>query len=210
MVGNVPNYAQLDIARCFIRLERSSSRKVLTEVLELGEGTVKALLSILKRRKVIASTKEGHVLNSNGKKLLLELNALVTLPREAGYTDFYSDLRNSAAQLKKGFKLSEKTKETVDAVNIRDIAVRNGADAAFILFYRNGKLKMSEKDTYSFTQLQDQFRLKEGDVVLISFAKTKRHAELGVLSQAVLANSAFARLLSERLGVRLERKWYYK
>ncbi|MBI2142967.1 hypothetical protein HYU20_01345, partial [Candidatus Woesearchaeota archaeon] len=77
-------------------------------------------------------------------------------------------------------------------------------------FTSNGKLKMSEKDTYSFTQLQDQFRLKEGDVVLISFAKTKRHAELGVLSQAVLANSAFARLLSERLGVRLERKWYYK
>ncbi len=210
MVGNVPNYAPLDVVRCFIRLEKTLSRKSLSEGLGLGEGTVKALLGILKKRGVIASTKEGHMHNRKGEKLLLELKTLITLPKEVAYTDFYSDLHNSAIQLKKGFKLRERTKNGVDAVNIRDVAVRNGADAAFILFYRNGSLKMSDNDTYAFARLQKQFGLNEGDIVLMSFAKSGRLAELGVLAQATLANSVFARLLSERLGARIDHGWYYK
>ena len=210
MVGNVPNYVPLDVVRCFIRLENSKSRKNLSEDLGLGEGTVKALLNILKEQGVTLSTKEGHVLNEKGEKLLSELKGLVTPPMQVAYTDFYSELYNSAMQLKRGFHLRERTKERIDTVNIRDIAVRNGADAAFIIFYKNGKLKMSENDTYTFSQLQKQFKLKEGDVVVISFAKTKRLAELGVLAQATLANPAFVSLINKKMGIKLDYKWYYK
>ncbi|MBI3036551.1 hypothetical protein HYY73_02245 [Candidatus Woesearchaeota archaeon] len=210
MVGNMPNYRPLDVLRCLIRLERSTGRKSLSEDLDLGEGTVKALLGILKKRGIISSTKEGHALDKNGRRLLVDMRKLLTLPEHVSYTDFYSELNNSAVQLKEGFKLHEKTRETIDVVNVRDVAVRIGADAAFVLFYRRGRLKMAETDTYVFTQIQRQFKLKEGDVVLVSFAKTRRLAELGVFAQAVLSNFFFARLISKKLGIRLDYSPYYK
>ena len=179
MVGNIPNYEPLDVIRCFLKLDSNfKSRQLLTKELELGEGTIKSLLLILKEKGLTVSKKKGHSLSAKGNALLHKINNEITLPKPITYTDFYSQLNKAAVQIKR-------KRKDFSVPKVRDAAVRVGAEAAYVLFSVHEHLKMSKKDTYTFKQIAHQFELKEGDIVLVSFADTYRKAELGVLAQVL-------------------------
>ena len=71
MANNPNNYNNLDILRTFIKIKEPISRKDLTKELELGEGTIRTILDILKRKKLISSTRKGHFLTGKGSRLIL-------------------------------------------------------------------------------------------------------------------------------------------
>ena len=50
MVGNTPNFSKYDVLRCFLRLEKEIGRQELAKELSLGEGTIRSILDILKKR----------------------------------------------------------------------------------------------------------------------------------------------------------------
>ena len=73
MTGNKPNFTNIDVLRCFLRLSKNTGRQELSRQLKLGEGTVRTILGLLKSRKLLQSTKKGHFLSKLG---LLELSRL--------------------------------------------------------------------------------------------------------------------------------------
>ena len=48
MVGNLSNFMRIDVLRCLLKIEKPISRLKLSEILELGEGTIRSILDILK------------------------------------------------------------------------------------------------------------------------------------------------------------------
>ena len=66
MVGNIPNFTKIDALRCFLRFNKNIGRQDLAKDLELGEGTVRTILEILKAKKLLDSTKRGHFLSKKG------------------------------------------------------------------------------------------------------------------------------------------------
>ncbi|MBU1854791.1 MAG: hypothetical protein KKF89_03655, partial [Nanoarchaeota archaeon] len=69
MVGNKPNYKEEDILRTFLYIEdKPVSRAELVEKLELGEGTIRTILSFLKEKKLLKSNRPGHYLSKKGKE----------------------------------------------------------------------------------------------------------------------------------------------
>jgi len=58
MVGNIPGYVKTDIIRAFLLMKENISRNKLVKKLELGEGTVRTILDILKHKNLICSTKQ--------------------------------------------------------------------------------------------------------------------------------------------------------
>src|SRR3989338_7974571 len=126
MVGNAPNYTKYDVLRCFLRLSRNAGRQELSRELELGEGTVRTILDILKSKNLLGSTKKGHFLSRTGIGELDKLFDNIEMPKNIESKLSYPQYRKIAALLKKSNELN-------DVYKLRDIAVKNGAEGALIL-----------------------------------------------------------------------------
>ena len=186
MVGNLSNYTKLDILRCFLNIRNGTSRNEIVTSLDLGEGTVRTILDSLKNRNLITSTRNGHSLTYKGLSLLGKINSMVELKDAA--LDEYKHLKKSAIRL----RASSSKKE----YELRDIAVKNGAEAALVLRYDGSKLIMPNynKKDYLYEELQNHFNLVKDDLVVVSMAKDKRWAEISNLAIAVETNYDFKKL----------------
>ena len=73
MVGNLKNYTKIDILRCLLRIEKPVSRAELSRILDLGEGTVRSILDILKENNFLESNKNGHYLSPKGDNFVQKI-----------------------------------------------------------------------------------------------------------------------------------------
>ena len=92
MVGNKPNYTKFDVLRCFFRIGEGISRHNLAKSLELGEGTIRTILGILKNKKLIESTKKGHFLSSRGNSEMSKLKENMALPSAFGIIPTFASI----------------------------------------------------------------------------------------------------------------------
>src|SRR3989344_4529448 len=134
MVGNTPNFTKLDVLRCFLRLNSNISRQELARELELGEGTVRTILNSLKSRKLLDSTKKGHFLTKKGNELLSRIHNYIGTPTNIEAKDIYPNLKKVGVIMRNMPNLGHTYK-------LRDTAVKNGAEGAVILSYKN-RLKL--------------------------------------------------------------------
>src|SRR3989338_3021816 len=100
MVGNKPNYTKFDVLRCFFRIGEGISRHNLAKSLELGEGTIRTILGILKNKKLIKSTKKGHFLSSRGNSEMSKLKENMALPAGIESSSIFGSLKKSAVMVK--------------------------------------------------------------------------------------------------------------
>lgn len=178
MVGNISNYTQLDILRIFLALKEKKSRSCLVTELELGEGTLRTILDILKEKGLIEGSQHGHFLSDKGKNVLLGIEAIMTMPVKAVLTRFFQQYINIGIIVR---KYDEKKKVSY---KLRDIGIKNGAEAAMIL-ERNGRLKLLDAEyDGKFDELESQFSMKPGEILVVTSAKTKRWAEISALAVA--------------------------
>ena len=190
MVGNIPNFTKIDILRCFLRFKKNTGRQELAKDLGLGEGTVRTILEIFKSKKLIDSTKKGHFLSRKGTEVLNQIYKLISNPKNITIQNIYPNQKKVGIILKNISNLNELYK-------LRDIAVRNGADGAIILRF-NHKLYAPESDyEQDYTELENYFDLKNNDVLVITFANEKRHAENGALAISIELNKKFSTLFIE-------------
>ena len=124
MVGNLKNYTKIDILRCFLRIEKPISRLELSKVLDLGEGTVRSILDILKENGFLDSNKNGHYLSGKGNSLISKIKNDIVI-KEADLTNIFPKQKKIAVQVKN-------PKHVERAYILRDIAVKNGAEGAII------------------------------------------------------------------------------
>lgn len=169
MAGNRSNFNDFDVLRCFFLTNDKIGRADLAKKLELGEGTVKNILEILKKKKLIVSTNKGHVLSKKGEKALDDIHKIITLPQRFVSKNIYPDYKKAEIVVKKYSKDKK-------SYFLRDAAVKEGAEGAMIFDYDNTlKLKDYKKD---FPDLS-----KKG-IFVIGFANDYRTAENSVLAIA--------------------------
>ena len=189
MVGNYPNFMKTDILRCFLKIDNNTSRRYLKKYLEIGEGTVKSILNILKNKKLISSTKKGHSLTEKGKLLKTKIEGIITVKK--------IDVRNLYPNYKKiGILIKDNKKIKID-YRLRDLAVKNGAEGALIFNYNN-KLILPDYDKRDFKEIEKLFDLKNNNILVITFAPSFKLAEYSGLSVLLEINKNINDLL-ERL-----------
>ena len=178
MVGNIPNFTKIDVLRCFLRFNKNIGRQELAKDLELGEGTVRTILEILKSKKLLDSTKKGHFLSKKGNDALSQIYECISAPKSMAIKNIYPDLKKIGVLVRDVSSLKEPYK-------LRDIAVKNGADGALILRYE-GKLYAPESDyEQDYKELGGYFNFKNNDALIVAFSSEKRNAENGALAIAV-------------------------
>src|SRR3989338_10645262 len=175
MVGNKPNFNSYDILRCLFRIEEGISRQLLAKSLELGEGTIRTILDILKDRKFIESSKKGHFLSSHGRNAMNELKKSINPPKKIESEHIYKNLKKCGIAVKG-------VKELANTYRLRDIAVKNGSEGALILKF-DKRLYAPESD-YDYSWLEKSFELESGDILALAFADSYSIAENSALAVA--------------------------
>ena len=174
MVGNIPNFNEYDVLRAFLLVGEPISRQELASELGVGEGTVRTILDILKKNKLIFSTRQGHSLTKKGNALLKTVKRFVEINKKVDI-EHYKNFKKAAVLLK-----------GVDSevnVGLRDKAIKNGAEAALIFVYKNGLvLPYAEEFKEDFKELENLFSFKNGDILIVTFAGSSRDAENSALS----------------------------
>lgn len=176
MVGNKPNYSQFDILRCLFRIEDGISRSHLAKSLELGEGTVRTVLDILKLKGLISSTKKGHFLSASGRNELSMVSRSISQPVKFESDRIYNNLRKSGL-------LVRDVDSVPNTYKLRDTAVRYGSEGAIILKF-DKRLYAPESDKFDYSELEKCFELENGDVVILAFADSYAVAENSALAVA--------------------------
>lgn len=190
MVGNIPNFTKIDILRCFLRFNKNLGRQDLARELELGEGTVRTILEILKSKKLLDSTKKGHFLSGKGSEVLNQIYEVISTPKIVTVQNLYLDFKKIGVAVRNVLNLKELYK-------LRDIAVKNGADGAIILKFED-KLYAPKSDyEQNFKELEKYFDFKNNDVLIIAFSNEKKHAENGALAIAIELSPILEKFISE-------------
>ncbi len=189
MVGNISNYEDIDVLRVFLRVNGKTPRKELSEELCLGEGSVKSILNLLKKQRLLKSTKKGHFLGRKGVNLKEDIDKQISKIKKVKI-DFFKGLKGGAI-------LVRNSRKEVN-YKIRDIAIRNGAEAA-LLFEFKEKLFMPqcEQDLFDVSQLEGLFDYSNGDVLVIVFAKEIMVVERALLNVSLGLSKKLDRIFNE-------------
>jgi predicted transcriptional regulator len=181
MVGNLPNYNEHDVLRAFLLIENKPiARSDLVKKLELGEGTIKTILDILKYQKLIVSTNKGHKLIDEGIKKKEKILSNIKGPIKLSLKE-YSGLKSCGLLIKN----PSNTKINID---LRDEAIRAGAYSSILFRYENElKIPMIDWDykkenPEDYKKIVNSFTFKKGNLLIVSFAKDYRTCENSALA----------------------------
>ncbi|MBL7054552.1 hypothetical protein ISS05_02245 [Candidatus Woesearchaeota archaeon] len=179
MVGNITNFTDIDVLRCFLSIGGNTSRLELVKRLELGEGTVRTILDILKNEGFIVSTQKGHSLSEKGIKTLENIKEGIKVLHNINYEE-YKGL--------KGKGIVVKNAKIQNTTQLRDTAIKNRAEAALVLAF-DKKLKMPGfQCKEDFSELEKFYDFKSKDVLIATFASSQKLAEQSALLVAAELN----------------------
>ena len=190
MVGNIQNFTKIDILRCFLRFNKNISRQDLARELELGEGTIRTILKILKSKKLLDSTKKGHFLSKKGNEALSQIYEFISAPRNIAMNNIYPNSRKIGVLIRNAPNLEELYK-------LRDIAVRNKADGAIILKFDSKLYAPESSYEQDYKELEKHFDFRKDDALVISFSNERRYAENGALAIAVELSSFLKKFIND-------------
>lgn len=190
MVGNIPNFTKIDVLRCFLRFQKNTGRQEIAKNLELGEGTVRTILEILKSKKLLDSTKKGHFLSKKGDEMLNQIYDAINPPKNLSFQHIYPSLKKIGVIVRNASNLKE-------LYRLRDIAVKSGADGALILKFENRLYAPESGYEQDYKELEKSFDLKNGDILVVAFSNDKRNAENGALAIAVELSGFLKKFISE-------------
>jgi len=184
------NFDGIDILRVlFMMSDRPVSRSEITEKLCIGEGSVRTILDTLKEKRLLDSTQKGHMLSDAGNNLIKKIKAIIDLPKEITIASIYPELNKYSLLLRKHDKREINYK-------VRDVAVKEGSEGAMIFEYDESLILPGVQTKLKFKEIEEQYDLKKGDIVVVSLAK-----DIETGTRSALAVSLY---LSTELGKILE------
>jgi len=169
------NFSEYDLIRALILIHKEAlGRNLLMRELGLSEASTRSLMKKLSSSGFVKTTTKGIALTDSGKNFVHKVNTILSGPAPINYG---------------AFSISFKVSDSANMVNVgleqRDAAVKAGAAGCLVFVYKNSRLVLPGVDGIEhvyldiFNGVKENFSLSEGDVVIIAFANTKRHAELG-------------------------------
>ncbi len=147
--GVKPAYTKYHVLKCLLLIynDEPIGRIKLSKALNLGETSVRTLLSRLKELDIINIDRVGGVyLSDHGRSLLKKVMDIIHGIQKID--SIY--IEKIMPQYKYVYSLSLKIplrKLNIKLTSLRDIIIRSGADAALILIVENGKLCLPYDDT---------------------------------------------------------------
>ena len=184
--GPSPKFDEYHVIKLLATLLREGAvgRVRLSRALSLGEGTTRTLLSRMKAMGLIEESKRGCSLTALGREVAEALASKIPSISEVPIEGF--GLRGKGVGV-----LVRGVASEVDAIKLRDEAVKRGAGALITIALRGGKLTMPmlEEDVEArwpsvARSLIDAFRPSDGDAILIGAADDRSAAEKGALMAA--------------------------
>jgi predicted transcriptional regulator len=186
-LGPSPTFTVFDMLKALETVAESGSigRGLLSEKLELGEGTTRTLVSRLTQADLVTISRTGCTLTERGKRLWEKVKSSIPLELKIEGNELTFAAHNVAILIRNQAKKVNKGLEE------RDAAVRVGASGATTLVYRNGKLILptisadTSKDyPKAYRQIVQLMNPMENDVVIICCGETPKAAEYGALAAA--------------------------
>lgn len=193
MPGNITSFDNIDIVRCFLLLDEYRSRLFIKKELEIGEGSIRGILNVLKSKKLIFSTRMGHMHTKKGKEIYDLIKKEIKFPlwfeSKAFMNHFfpiYSGCKSLAGVL---FRYNKTFK---NIFIYRDFAIKAGAEGALILKYEDQNFSLPDYD-YSkhLDMISKLIDVKKNCLVIIVVGKTKSMAERGIISVLINLSNIF-------------------
>ncbi len=181
--GPAPKFGRVHIWKAlnFIKEDEPIGRQRLAARVGIGEGSMRTVLSILAKEKLIRVKKPGAYLSAKGRRRLdtvgIAVAEVVAGKLTVGPVDAAAHVKGQASKIGKG-------------IEQRDEAIKAGAMGATTIICKGKKLVALadvELDTdYPDVagQLRSSFVLEPGDVIIISTAADSPTAENGAISAA--------------------------
>ena len=185
--GPKPRLSQVQLfsALYLINEHAPLGRYELADQIHENQGVIRGLLERLLEHHLVVSSKAGARVTNEGRI------ALAGFLRGHGITDLKGlqiphlvDARYTF-----GSHLKQASRRTERVIQLRDIAVRMGALGAMTIICSNGGLTIppdneSLDKLYPETAaiLETEFKVREGDVILLAFAEEEYSALAGVLA----------------------------
>lgn len=169
--GAYPEFTLEDAVAVLFMLQEPVGRKTISEVLELGEGSVRTLLKKLSHLGVIRSSQRGHSLNENGRKLVERMESCFSGTKQVNKIDGHP-----------AHALVLRNPPEFKSIELRDEAIRFHAKGAMILIVKNGKPVFPEDERpldETMPELAERLSTlnpEEGDMVIVTWAESEADA----------------------------------
>ena len=199
--GPVPKFNDYHIWKAFQCLDESSpvGRKKLSQLLGIGEGSTRTILSMMQDQNMITIGKSGILLTEAGMEFKKSVQMDVA---DVSISDLTIGDRDCAVRVP---KMARNVKYGCEE---RDAAIKSGATGATTLIYTNGKLIFPGSDYPVDPDVENKIRsvfsLKNDDVVIIGTGPTEESAEIGavIAGLTIMGGLQFNRELKDILTQR--------
>ena len=199
--GPVPKFNDYHIWKAFQCLDDRNpvGRKKLSQLLGIGEGSTRTILSMMQDQSMITIGKSGILLTDAGTEFKKSVHMDVA---DISISDLTIGDRDCAVRVP---KMARNVKYGCEE---RDAAIKSGATGATTLIYSNGKLIFPGSD-YPVdpdveSKIRSVFSLKNDDVVIIGTGPTEESAEVGavIAGLTIMGGLQFNRELKDILTQR--------
>lgn len=199
--GPVPKFNDYHIWKTFQCLDETNpvGRKRLSQLLRIGEGSTRTILSMMQDQNMITIGKSGILLTETGAEFKKTVQMDVA---DVSISDLTIGDRDCAVRVP---KMARNVKYGCEE---RDAAIKSGATGATTLIYSNGKLIFPGSD-YPVdpdveSKIRSVFSLKNDDVVIIGTGPTEESAEVGavIAGLTIMGGLQFNRELKDILTQR--------
>ncbi|MEW5936337.1 MAG: DUF4443 domain-containing protein [Candidatus Thermoplasmatota archaeon] len=156
-------------------------RKRLAELLQIGEGTCRGVLGVLRGRGLITVGQRGIALSAEGREFI------DSLPIAHGRVDLN---KLALARFTHAIALRDHARFVRTGIEQRDDAVGAGAVGATALVCRRGRLHFPDGTALAEQFLEDEmvlvatFRPMDGDLILLGYGRTEESAGMGAFAAA--------------------------
>lgn len=199
--GPVPKFNDYHIWKAFQCLDDKNpvGRKKLSQLLGIGEGSTRTILSMMQDQSMITIGKSGILLTDAGTEFKKSVHMDVA---DISISDLTIGDRDCAVRVP---KMARNVKYGCEE---RDAAIKSGATGATTLIYTNGKLIFPGSDYPVDPEVESKIRsvfsLKNDDVVIIGTGPTRESAEIGavIAGLTIMGGLQFNRELKDILTQR--------
>ncbi|MFQ6089104.1 MAG: DUF4443 domain-containing protein [Candidatus Methanofastidiosia archaeon] len=157
--------------------EKVMGRKKLSDMLFLGEASIRSILSKLRGEGFLESKKSGQVITQRGREFL-KAQVQFELPKKI------EKLEITLGEVNLGILLHSMEDRVEDGLKQRDSAVFAGASGATTLIFKEKFIFPKSRESIPLEEnnhLLKMFKPKNGDVLCISSAEDERRAFRGLV-----------------------------
>ncbi|MDI9619425.1 MAG: DUF4443 domain-containing protein [Candidatus Nezhaarchaeota archaeon] len=184
--GPAPKFDKYHLLKLLLVLSREGcmGRSKMSKTLSVGEGTVRTIIYRMKRAGLLSESKKGCALTPVGLEIARAISTKISCIAAVPADSFEIEGEGVGVLVKGG-------SPRIDAVKLRDEAIKGGAKALITLVRVGGKLVMPSVENDVIARwpkagnaILATFNPSEGDVILVAVSEDPLKAERGALMAA--------------------------